>query len=129
MWLGIDLGTSGVKAVVLDERGAVVGRGGAPLAVSRPHPDWSEQAPDDWWDAANAAVLAIDERVRRRVRAVGLSGQMHGATLLGADDEPLRPAFSWNDGRSEPECAELEALCPDLHAIAGKFRDARIYGA
>ena len=121
MWLGIDLGTSGVKAVVIDERGAVAGQGAAPLEVSRPQPLWSEQAPDDWWAATNAAVLAIDSNLRKQVRAIGLAGQMHGATLLGADDKPLRPAILWNDGRSGAECTELEARCPDLHAIAGNL--------
>lgn len=121
VWLGIDLGTSAVKAVVIDERGSVVGRGGAPLEVSRPHPNWSEQAPDDWWNATRAAVLGIDARVRRRVRGIGLSGQMHGATLLNSDGAPLRPAILWNDGRSEAECAELEARCLNLSAIAGNL--------
>lgn len=117
VWLGIDLGTSGVKAVVLDENGVVVGQGFAPLPTSRPHALWSEQNPEDWWRATSAAVVAIDAKLRRSVRAIGLAGQMHGATLLGVDDRPLRPAILWNDGRSGAECAELEARCPELRTI------------
>ena len=109
MFLGIDIGTSGVKAVVLDESGAVVGQGTAALTVQRPHPLWSEQDPDAWWRATAAAVQAIDPAARRAVRGIGLAGQMHGATLLGADDRPLRPAILWNDGRSAAQCAALEA--------------------
>jgi xylulokinase len=121
MFLGIDIGTSGVKAVVLDDHGVVVGQGTAALSVQRPQPLWSEQDPDAWWHATTAAVQAIDPAVRRAVRGIGLAGQMHGATLLGADDTPLRPAVLWNDGRSHAECAELEAAVPDLHAIAGNL--------
>ena len=94
MFLGIDIGTSGVKAVVLDEAGAVGAEGVAPLTVQRPRPSWSEQDPDAWWRATEAAVLAIDPALRRSVRGIGLAGQMHGATLLGPDDRPLRNARS-----------------------------------
>jgi xylulokinase len=118
MFLGIDIGTSGVKAVVLDEVGAVHGQGTAPLTVQRPHPLWSEQDPEAWWTATGAAVGAIDPALRRRVRGVGLAGQMHGATLLGGDDRPLRPAMLWNDGRSHAECAELEAAA-DFRGLGG----------
>jgi xylulokinase len=121
MFLGIDIGTSGVKAVVLDETGTVAGQGTAALTVQRPHPLWSEQDPDSWWAATTEAVQAIDPAVRRSVRGIGLAGQMHGATLLGADDRPLRPAILWNDGRSAAECRELEAAVPDLHAITGNL--------
>ena len=121
MFLGIDIGTSGVKAVVLDEDGAPAGQGSASLSVSRPHDLWSEQNPDDWWTATGAAVQAIDPVLRRQVRAIGLAGQMHGATLLGADHRPLRPAILWNDGRAFAECEELEAAVPDLRAITGNL--------
>jgi xylulokinase len=121
VYLGIDIGTSGVKAVVLDDRGALVAQGLAALTVQRPEPLWSEQDPDAWWAATNAAVMAIDPAVRRAVSAVGLAGQMHGATLLGADDQPLRPAILWNDGRSSAQCAQLEATEPKLRSITGNI--------
>ncbi len=121
MYLGIDIGTSGVKAAVITADGAVLGQASAPLSVSRVQPLWSEQDPDTWWAATEAAVLGLDARQRAGVRAIGLAGQMHGATLLGADDRPLRPAILWNDGRSFAECLELEAAVPDLRAIAGNI--------
>lgn len=121
MFLGIDIGTSGVKAIVLDASGAVAGQGTAALSVQRPHPLWSEQSPDAWWQATCAAVQAIDPALRRAVRGIGLAGQMHGATLLGADDRPLRPAILWNDGRSFAECDELERKAPGLRAIAANI--------
>jgi len=121
MFLGIDIGTSGVKAVVLDQHGSVVGQGTAALTVQRPHPLWSEQDPDAWWKATIAAVQAIDPSVRRSVRGVGLAGQMHGATLLDADDKPLRPAILWNDGRCFAECEALERAVPNLRKISGNI--------
>lgn len=121
MFLGLDIGTSGVKAVVLDANGALVGQGTAALTVSRPHELWSEQDPDAWWAATTAAVHAIDPAVRRAVRGIGIAGQMHGATLLGEDDRPLRPGILWNDGRSFVECEELERAVPNLHQLSGNL--------
>ena len=121
MFLGIDIGTSGVKAVIIADSGAVVAQGTAPLTVSRPHDRWSEQHPDDWWAATDAAVQAIDPAQRRAVRGVGIAGQMHGATVLDGADRPLRPAILWNDGRAHAECAALEAAVPSLRAIAGNL--------
>lgn len=120
MYLGIDIGTSGVKAVIIAD-GVVVAQVNASLAVSRPHELWSEQSPGDWWTATEAAVLALPADLRSGIAAIGLAGQMHGATLLGADDRPLRPAILWNDGRSFAECAELEAAVPNLRQIAGNI--------
>ena len=119
--LGIDLGTSAAKALLLDgER--VLGTAQAPLAVSRPRPGWSEQAPQDWWTAVCGcldALAAEHGTALRAVRAIGLAGQMHGATLLDGDGRVLRPCILWDDGRSAPQCAQLEAAAPGLHAIAG----------
>ena len=107
MWLGLDIGTSGVKAVLADDAGAVLAQAAVPLSVARREPLWSEQDPDDWWRATAAAVAALPVDLRAAVRAVGLSGQMHGAVLLGSDDRVLRPAILWNDGRSHAECRAL----------------------
>ncbi|WP_354136426.1 xylulokinase [Bradyrhizobium sp. LB11.1] len=124
MYLGIDIGTSGVKAVLVNEAGAVVATAARELALSHPQPLWSEQDPDAWVEVAIGAVddlAATHPRDVAGVRGIGLSGQMHGATLLGADGRPLRPAILWNDGRSHAECVELERRCPALHAIAGNL--------
>ncbi|MFK7887977.1 MAG: xylulokinase [Gammaproteobacteria bacterium] len=107
MFLGIDIGTSAVKVVLIDDTGASVATGSAPLTVSRPHPTWSEQDPESWWSATQSAVLELPMAARANVKAIGLSGQMHGATVLGKNHQPLRDAIIWNDGRSDAQCAEL----------------------
>lgn len=121
MYLGIDIGTSSVKAVLMDSSGQLVAQGSAPLTVERPHPLWSEQNPEAWWEATVAAVRALPEKERQAVKGIGLSGQMHGATLLDAADQPLRPAILWNDGRCEAECAELEKNEPNSRKITGNL--------
>ena len=121
MFLGIDVGTSSVKAVLMDGNGQLVGQGSASLSVERRQPLWSEQDPQSWWKATVEAVRALPAKERMAVKAIGLSGQMHGATLLDAADKPLRPAILWNDGRSEAECAELEKLEPRSRQITGNL--------
>jgi xylulokinase len=124
MYLGIDLGTSEVKVVLIDETGSIVGSAGAPLQVSRPQPRWSEQDPADWWQATNAAIHSLRKQCFAHfplVRGIGLSGQMHGAVLLDSGNRVLRPAILWNDVRSDVECDELTHRAPALHAIAGNL--------
>jgi len=121
VFLGVDIGTSSVKSVLLDERGATVAHASAPLEVSRPQPGFSEQQPQQWWEATVKAVRALPPASRALVRAVGLSGQMHGATLLDSEDRPLRPAILWNDGRSARECVDLEHREPEARAITGNI--------
>jgi xylulokinase len=122
MHLGLDLGTSGVKAVLTGTVGEVLAQATAPLALSAPRPLWSEQNPEDWWRATRE-VLATLRRSQdlSRVRALGLAGQMHGAVLLDASDQVLRPAILWNDGRSHAECAALEQAEPGSRAITGNL--------
>ncbi len=122
MYLGIDLGTSGVKAILVDEDRALVGEASAPLTLSRPRPLWSEQNPDDWWRATQNAVRALSSGSRLdAVAGIGLSGQMHGAVLLDRSDAVLRPAILWNDGRAGAACAELERREPDSRRITGNL--------
>lgn len=121
MYLGIDLGTSGVKAIILDIAGKLVASASAPLTVSSAQPLWSEQAPADWWTATNSAVSSLDASLRKQVRSIGLAGQMHGATLLDGSDKVLRPAILWNDGRSFAECNELEEVEPRMREVAGNI--------
>ena len=117
--LGIDLGTSGVKAVLTGSDGAVLSQATAPLSVANPHRLWSEQNPADWWAAVIAATRQLGDL--SDVRGVGLAGQMHGAVLLDADDHVLRPAILWNDGRSGAECRALEAAEPNSRVITGNL--------
>ena len=124
MFLGIDLGTSEVKLLLLDAQHHIVATTGEALTVSRPQALWSEQDPDHWWQATDRAMLRLKAEqpaAMAAVQALGLSGQMHGAVLLDAADAVLRPAILWNDGRSGAECAELEAACPGLRDITGNL--------
>ena len=121
MFLGIDLGTSSVKALLVDDDGAVAHESAAPLTCARPHPQWSEQDPRDWWSATAGAVRALPEQGRRAVRGVGLTGQMHGAVLLDAKGEVLRPAILWNDGRAAAACATFERRAPRSREITGNL--------
>lgn len=119
--LGIDLGTSGVKALLLDGERIVV-TASAPLAESHPQPGWSEQDPEAWWAATCACLDQLQATQRAAlaaVRAIGLSGQMHGATLLNAQGQLLRPCILWDDGRSAAQCAQLEARVPQMRRITG----------
>src|SRR5271157_3308475 len=123
-FLGLDIGTSSVKALLIGFDQFTVAEASAPLAVSRPHPLWSEQNPDDWFDGVEAAVAAIRAQAPAAFAAlagVGLSGQMHGATLLDRADRPLRPAILWNDGRSFAECVELRRRVPDVEKRTGNL--------
>ena len=114
MFLGIDLGTSSAKALLLDVDGSVVGAGSAPYPVLNPHPGWAESNPADWWEAATVAVHeALGER-GAEVAAVGLSGQMHGVVCCLEDGRPLRPAILWADSRAGKELDRYRELGPGL---------------
>jgi xylulokinase len=123
MYLGLDLGTSGVKAMLIDGDQRVIGSATAELDVSRPHPGWSEQDPAHWIRATQEAVGALKAthgEALAAVRGIGLSGHMHGATLIGADDAVLRPCILWNDTRSHAEAASLDAD-PRFRALTGNI--------
>jgi xylulokinase len=124
MYVGIDLGTSGVKAVLVDEAQRIVGTASAALQVERARPLWSEQDPEAWWRATDDVMRALRASHGKElgaVRGIGLSGQMHGAVLLDDDDAVLRPAILWNDGRSAEACVELERREPALRRITGNL--------
>ena len=116
-YIGIDIGTSAIKAVITDSAQNVVAERDAALAISRPKPLWSEQNPADWW-AAVAGVMdgfaASVPQLMGRVQAIGLSGQMHGAVLLGQDLKPLRAAMLWNDARTGQQARDLALNHPHL---------------
>ena len=124
MYLGIDLGTSGVKLLLLDDAQAVVATADAAVPQHRPQPTWSEQHPADWWAAVESAVAQLRAQVPAawaQVRGIGLSGHMHGAVVLGAQGQVLRPAILWNDGRASAECAQLEGSAPTSREITGNL--------
>ncbi|MCQ8277742.1 xylulokinase [Acetobacteraceae bacterium KSS8] len=124
MFLGLDYGTSAVKALLVDGEQNVIASESVHLSVSRPKPGHSEQNPADWWDATLEAVEALKRSHPAQLAAVsgiGLSGQMHGAVLLGANGAVLRPAILWNDVRSVAECAEFESAMPDSRSVTGNI--------
>src|SRR5580658_3990423 len=109
--LGIDVGTGGTRAVLIDTQGRVIGSATAEhVPMSSPHIGWAEQAPEDWWRAACQAVqecLSRTSTAASEISAIGLSGQMHGLVLLDAQDQVIRPALIWCDQRTEEECREI----------------------
>ncbi|MGR3806547.1 xylulokinase [Pasteurella testudinis] len=122
MYLGIDLGTSGVKLVLLDEQQTIIATHSTALSISRPEPLWSEQDPHAWWQAVNTSIQALKGRHNlKQVKAIGLTGQMHGAVILDQQNNPLSPAILWNDGRSFAECQELERQVPASRTITGNL--------
>lgn len=124
MFLGVDFGTSSVKALLVDVEQRVLADAVAPLEVSRPSRGWSEQDPEAWWRAMLAAVEALRAARPRElatVEGIGLSGQMHGAVLLDRGGTVLRPCILWNDTRAAAECRELEAAFPALRDVAGNL--------
>jgi len=117
--LGIDLGTSELKAILMDVDGAVLAHAGVRLSVSRRHSGWSEQAPQDWWQACLQALEQLRAHAAfSRVVCIGLSGQMHGAVLLGDDDRVLYPAILWDDSRA---VAEADQLGPGFAEVTGSL--------
>ncbi len=123
-FLGIDLGTSEVKALLTDDESHTLATGSARLEVENPHPHWSEQSPQAWWHATLDAVTQVrtsNPAGFSALRGIGLSGQMHGATLLDRAGQVLRPAILWNDTRASAECVELEALVPESRLITGNL--------
>ena len=102
--VGLDVGTTGVKALALSPEGDVLARVEESYELSTPHPGWAEQDPEDWWRAAERALAALGGQPA----AIGLSGQMHGLVVLDDRDRVLRPAILWNDQRTEAECVEIE---------------------
>jgi xylulokinase len=121
-YIGIDIGTSSIKSALFDENQRLIGQASHALEVSRPHPGWSEQDPEAWWRGVEATLDALAARHDlANLRGVGLSGQMHGAVCLDADDRVMRPAILWNDGRAGEECAEIERAFPRSREVAGNI--------
>ncbi|MFC3123123.1 xylulokinase [Agaribacter flavus] len=122
MYVGLDLGTSGLKAVLMNEEGDILSSKDYAYPVQQPKPLWSEQVPEDWW---NACQLAFDDlyeaQLLKNVKGIGIGGQMHGAVLLGEEGDVLRPAILWNDGRSWKACEALEQQVKNSRDITGNL--------
>ena len=109
MYIGLDLGTSGLKGILIDDSQHILAEATAPLTVQRPHPGWSEQHPASWITACEVVLTQLSSHGLQKVRAIGLSGHMHGATLIDTADQVLRPCILWNDTRAHAEAAALDA--------------------
>lgn len=112
IYLGIDIGTSGTKTLAMAEDGRILASATATYPLSNPHPGWSEQNPEDWWQATITTVKKVLKAGKIKpadVKGIGLSGQMHGSVFLDRDGQVIRPALLWNDQRTVVECAEIEA--------------------
>lgn len=121
MHLGLDLGTSGLKGLLIDDEQSIIGEATSPLNVTRPNDGWSEQDPAEWIEAAEKVLSKLAaESDLSKLRSIGLSGQMHGATLIGRDDAVLRPCILWNDTRSHAEAAIMDAD-PEFRAVSGNI--------
>ncbi|MEM7469985.1 MAG: xylulokinase [Pseudomonadota bacterium] len=121
MYLGIDLGTSSVKALLIDDAQTVIAESRAPLSVARPAPGWSEQNPADWLSATSKALDGLSaETDLKSVKGIGLSGHMHGATLIDKSGDVLRPCILWNDTRSHAQAADMDAD-PRFRDISGNI--------
>jgi xylulokinase len=110
-YLGIDIGTSGTKALIMDARGRVRSTGTAEHGISAPKPGWSEQDPEEWWSATVKAVRAAIKNAKidgKKIAGIGLSGQMHGLVITDDAGKPLRPSIIWNDQRTAAQAAEIE---------------------
>ncbi len=122
MYIGLDLGTSGLKAVLMNEAGEIISSKDYSYPVKQPKPLWSEQSPDDWWIACQ---LAFDDfhsqKLLKNVKGIGIGGQMHGAVLIDSEGEVLRPAILWNDGRSWEACKTLESMVDGCREITGNL--------
>jgi xylulokinase len=108
--MGLDISTTGAKALIIDETGKVIASQNTPQPISQPKPLWSEQHPQDWWDGIVKSIRAALEYANlkgEQIAAIGLTGQMHGLTMLDAQGEVLRPAILWNDQRTQKQCDEI----------------------
>lgn len=120
MYLGLDLGTSSLKAVVTDSEGGLVVTESVKLETHSPQPLWVEQDPEAWWQATVAVFRQLSAKIDLHdIQAIGLAGHMHGAVLLDAEGQVIRPCILWNDGRSAAECEHLESSLADFRQRSG----------
>ena len=119
-FLGIDVSTTGAKALIIDEQGNVAATHTTEYPLYTPKPLWSEQDPHDWWNGACASIKAALSKANlagEGISAVGLTGQMHGLVMLDKSDQVLRPAILWNDQRTGPQCEEITAKVGGLDRL------------
>jgi xylulokinase len=131
IYLGIDIGTSGTKTLAINERGKILGQAMATYPCYHPKPMWSEQDPDDWWNATVKTVRAVVKKSKLKpadVRAIGLSGQMHGSVFLDKQNRVVRRALLWNDQRTAAECEEIEKRAGGRKQLIGMVANPALTG-
>jgi xylulokinase len=131
VYLGIDIGTSGAKSLAINERGKILAEAMAAYPCYHPKPLWSEQDPDDWWKGTVKTVRAVVKKAKLKpsdVRAIGLSGQMHGSVFLDKQNRVVRPALLWNDQRTAAECQEIEKRAGGREKLIGMVANPALTG-
>ncbi|HEV8356653.1 MAG TPA: xylulokinase [Gemmatimonadales bacterium] len=129
LFLGLDVGTSGVKALLMSPSGDVAAAATAPLSMTTPRPGWAEQEPESWWEATVASVRQVlIDRPAARVESVGISGQMHSSVFLDRSGEVIRPALLWCDGRTTAECDEITRLAGGEEQLRDWVRNPALEG-
>lgn len=129
--LGIDIGTSGCKAILVDQNGAVCGASSASYPLSRPQPGWTEQDPKDWWNGCIQAIRSLIEQHSAQasdIVGIGLSGQMHSLVILDEEDRVIRPAILWNDQRTQQQCVEITEEVGGLDALVRETNNMMLTG-
>lgn len=130
-YLGIDIGTSGARALLIDAKGRTLAESSAEYPLSHPRPLWSEQNPDDWWAAVVKTIRTAVKQSRLKpaeIKAIGLSGQMHGAVFLDKAGKVIRPAILWNDQRTAAECEEIETRAGGRKKLIGMVANPALTG-
>lgn len=129
VFVGLDIGTSGVKAILVSETGEVLAHANTPLELWTPQPGWAEQHPDDWWAATIVSIKRVlAERPGARVQAVGISGQMHSSVFLDRAGAVIRPALLWCDGRTTDQCGEITRLAGGEASLREWVRNPALEG-
>lgn len=127
--IGIDIGTSGCKILVLDETGEIAGSTVEEYSCYDPRPGWSEQEPEDWWNGVVKGLKKMSPLLQnRKAAAVGLSGQMHGMVALDGDNRPVRRAILWNDQRTDRQCREIVDLAGGPDALLAQTNNRMLTG-
>lgn len=124
MYLGIDIGTSSVKTVLMDASNRAIASANAALSIQHPKPLYAEQNPSDWWQATQTCLMTLKQehsKLLQAIQAIGLTGQQHGAVLLDKQHQVLRPAILWNDGRAMPQCKTMHQTLPEITNITGNL--------
>lgn len=130
-YLGIDIGTSGTKSLLIDHKGNIVAEASATYGVLMPKPLWTEQDPEDWWQAVKKTVKAVVKASKAKktdIKAIGLSGQMHGSVFLNAKGNVIRPALLWNDQRTAAECDEITKRAGGREALISMVANPALTG-